>query len=72
LSIFPLLVEPELGPFVANTSFPVLLVGNTAGLFLNPNTASILAKSCRITFLADPVTPLWACVASRLNSEFLT
>ncbi|KAJ7327418.1 TAP-like protein-domain-containing protein [Mycena albidolilacea] len=34
------------GPFVANTSFPLLLVGNTA----------------------DPVTPLWAYVAS--NQEF--
>lgn len=43
------------GPIAGNTSFPILLVGNTAG-----KTVSTVKITKFTNGALDPVTPLWA------------
>ncbi|KAF7301071.1 AB hydrolase-1 domain-containing protein [Mycena indigotica] len=50
------------GPFVANTSFPLLIVGNTLGGFIDKSVPRLKL------LLVDPVTPLWA--AKKMSKGF--
>ncbi|KAJ7667054.1 hypothetical protein B0H17DRAFT_1184269, partial [Mycena rosella] len=53
------------GPFVANTSFPILLIGNTAG---KSGFISSFFHTLNQWLSPDPVTPLWS--AHKMSQGF--
>ena len=58
ISIFYILKENRHdtpGPFDANTSHPILIIGNTAGGYF-----FLTVSYFYVNLVTDPVTPLWA------------